>query len=146
MMEKIFTAYSTNDHDTMQTQENFADLIQVAQNALVAPFESSHSCVLVLRTAKNNIYHCVITNGCSNYENEEKAFLDNLRQNDDLEVSQMVCMWHDGSLDISSFTFRDMLCKLHENNKNAEMILTGENCYHKKTIAETFPRSYRDKF
>ncbi len=142
-MERFFTAYSTNDHDTMQTQENFADLIQVAQNALV---DLPKSGVIVLRTAKNNIYHCVITNGCSNYENEEKAFLDNLRQNDDLEVSQMVWMWHDGTLDISSFVFRDMLCKLHENNKNAEMILTGENCYHKKTIAETFPPSYRDKF
>ena len=67
MMEKFFTAYSTNDHDTMQTQENFADLIQVAQNALVAPFESSHLCVLVLRTAKNNIYHCSCTiDACNN--------------------------------------------------------------------------------
>jgi len=141
-MGKFFTAYSTNDHDTMQTQEGFADLMQVAQNALVNLPKSS---VIVLRTAKNNIYHCVITNAYSNHEEEEKAFLDNLRQNDDLEVSQMVCMWRDGSLDISSFTFRDMLCQLHENNKNAEMILTGENCYHKKTIAETFPRSYRDK-
>lgn len=57
------------------------------------------------------------------------------------DIRQVVCMWSDGSLDVPSYDFRQMICDLHENNQNAEMLLRGEKGYLKKTIAQVMLKS-----
>lgn len=73
---------------------------------------------IVLLSAAGNEYSAVIKNVLSEEKTDEKALLERLKKADDTEIRYCLCMWQNGSIDIPSFAFRDMLCEL--NPKNSE--------------------------
>ncbi len=135
--------FSTNDHDVMNSLDNFSDMVDIAKKNLKGIDPASMSQCVVVRTAKNNLYVRVIKDVETNECIEEKEFLRELKELNDIEFLQIVCMFPEICMTMPSYVFRKMICELHPNNKNAEMILSGEDCYIKKTIAETFPRHIR---
>ncbi len=73
---------------------------------------------IVLLSAAGNEYSAVIKNVLAEEKTDEKALLERLKKADDTEIRYCLCMWQNGSIDIPSFAFRDMLCEL--NPKNSE--------------------------
>lgn len=89
-------------------------------------------------TAKGNIFGAVTEDGRKYYESCADKVFEQLADSQETEVGRIVCLWDGGPLDISSYYFRKKLCDLNENNKNAEMLLEGENEYHIRTVEQTF--------
>lgn len=95
---------------------------------------------IVIMTAKGNTFGAVTEDGRmeDGYCACADKVLEQLTDSRDTEVKMIVCLWDGGPLDISSYYFRKKLCDLNENNKNAEMLLEGENEYHIRTVEQTF--------
>lgn len=70
---------------------------------------------------------------------DEEAFLSVLREQGETELRRLVCMWYDGALDVPSIRFRRSLLALCPKNKDAQLILQGENIYVLRTVAATMP-------
>lgn len=135
-MRNVF--FSVNGKDELPSADSFLDLILLAQKNMGNSSPGPHTQSIVLRTVKGNVYHCLISDALTDDYTEEKQFVNTLIANGDFEIVQMVSMWPEGCFDMPSYAFRKMLCELHTNNMNGEMILSGQDCYIKKTIAETF--------
>lgn len=97
--------------------------------------------IVVILTSNHNMYGTVIDNVMDSAHPCEYAFLKELQNKHDTDIRQLVCMWSDGNLDVPSYDFRQMICDLHENNQNAEMLLRGAKGYLKKTIAQVMLKS-----
>lgn len=140
--------YSTNDHDTMFSTDGFDHMVETAKSVMNKYKATNHSQVIVVITAKGNMYHTLVADATVNkfikVGIEESALLDILKANHEEEIKSIICMWPDESIEMPSYVLRKKICAMHPNNKNAEMILSGENCFIKKTIAETFSRAERE--
>lgn len=80
--------------------------------------------VIVLVTAKNNMYTCI--NHCimdGNYD-DENHFFQMLVNKADVEVKYLVCMWNNGGLEIPSANFRKQLLEIC--SKNTDAIYCGQ--------------------
>ncbi|MBE6573282.1 MAG: helix-turn-helix transcriptional regulator [Ruminococcaceae bacterium] len=88
---------------------------------------------VVIETAKGNIYHSVL-----DWKNEEEtdALLSQLQNNEDREISRYICMFGITDYQMGYVEFRRKLIKLHENNGNAETILTSDGGYVKKKLKD----------
>ncbi len=75
---------------------------------------------IVLLSATGKEYSAVIKNVLSEEKTDEKILLDTLKEAKDTEIRYCLCTWCDGSIDIPSFAFRNMLCEL--NPKNSETL------------------------
>lgn len=116
--------------------EDFEKLLAVVQgdfDVLEQQYAQSIACM----TVSGNVYHTVLDNACTKEKNSEKAFLKSLADKNDVVIKKMVCMWADKSLDVPSNDFRNLICALHPDNKNTEILLQGEKEYVKMKIIET---------
>lgn len=99
---------------------------------------SDYSQIIVVWTINNGCY-CGMISVNDNAEDIKNSDLWNvLTVNDDVEIKSIVCMWPDEYFDMPSYTFRKMLCDLNQNNANAEMILSGQDCFVYRKIIHTF--------
>lgn len=130
------TFYSTNDHDGVECiPTEYDTVIKRVRNAVKQIAGHKSKQILVVQTTDNKIYENIIDYS-SDAGIEEQKLLAAIGKKD--TVVRLVCGWSDGSFDMPSYAFRKMLCELNTNNMNGEMILSGQDCYIKKTIAETF--------
>lgn len=88
--------------------------------------------VIVVRSAKGNIYH--LANTCVETSADEDCYLDLLRDADDTAVAALVCMWKDGTLDVPSMHFRKGLLALNPANAAAELPLQSLHCLTVKRL------------
>ena len=70
-------------------------------------------------------------------KNAEKSLVSELRANDDTEICYILAVWKNGCVDVPSYDFRKMLCRLNIENKNAAIFLVGEAGYHTKPLRVT---------
>ncbi len=90
---------------------------------------------IVVKSLKGNIYK-FINNITS--KDDELEFLNLLVSKNDTKISEIVCAWSSGEIDLPSFAFRKSLCELDANNKDAKIILKNLNGYNCRKISETF--------
>lgn len=138
-MKTIFDAKS--EEDNVSELGIFESMKKRAESLLETCKAQTYTQVVVVLTSNHNLYGMVIDHVMDPTHRCEHAFLKELQGQHDTDIRQMVCMWSEGSLDMPSYDFRQMICDLHENNKNAEMLLQGASGYLKKTIAQTMPKS-----
>lgn len=128
--------YSTNDHDSIDyIPAEYNTIVRKAEDIVKKITNNNTKQVLVVQTTDNKIYKSIIDHS-TDTDAEEQRLLNMIGKND--AVIRLICCWNDGSFDVPSYAFRKMLCELHTNNMNCEMILSGQDCYIKKTIAQTF--------
>ena len=60
-----------------------------------------------------------------------------IKHDKNTKITQMLTMWKDGSIDISSYAFRKTLVKMDEDNNNTDILLQGKNNYLIKKLADT---------
>lgn len=97
---------------------------------------------VVMLTAKGTVDAVTFQNEdtASDAENAMK-FLIEKKKNGDAKIERLVCMWHDGSIDIASFAFREALLAIDGTNLSAKMLLNGLSGYVVKTVKVTMPRA-----
>lgn len=94
--------------------------------------------VIAVKTAKGNVYH--FPNHCVGEPSEEDAFLEMLLEQGDAEIQYILCMWHNYQLDVPSLHFRRRLVEICPRNKDAVVLLLGENVFHAKRVEQLMPR------
>ena len=95
-------------------------------------------------TAKGTVYSVSFQNGHSAIEAEGviKLFIEK-KKNSDAKIERLICMWHDGSIDLPSFAFREALVAAEGSNLSAKMLLSGLNGYVVKTVKASMPEGYK---
>ena len=102
--------------------------------------ELSNGNTVAMLTAKGTVYSVSFQNGHSAIEAEGviKLFIEK-KKNSDAKIERLICMWHDGSIDLPSFAFREALVAAEGSNLSAKMLLSGLNGYVVKTIKASMP-------
>ena len=92
---------------------------------------------VVLLSSKGKEYSTIIEDVLTEEKNAEKSLVSELRANDDTEICYILAVWKNGCVDVPSYDFRKMLCRLNIENKNAAIFLMGEAGYHTKPLRVT---------
>ena len=74
-------------------------------------------------------------------EGAMKFFLEK-KKNGEARIERLICMWHNGSIDIPSFAFREALLSVDSANFSTEILLNGLTGYIVKTVRATMPKGY----
>ena len=108
----------------------FQELVSHAENLLQT--DASAQEVLVVRTAKDNVFHCFNHDIMSGDYSEEEAFAQMLIEREDTQIPHIVCMWagrmclkHIPSVDVPSWHMRQLLTKIDPRNGETEVIVNG---------------------
>lgn len=90
---------------------------------------NTNGLVYVVITKKNNTY--VVKN------DDFGEVVERMKESGDTEVSQMLAMWKDGAVDISSYRFRKELLCLNHKNKNTEILVQTYDGIRIKRLMDT---------
>ena len=94
--------------------------------------------VIVVKTAKGNVYH--VSNRDVESGADEDGLLRQLRDGEHTQIQAVVCIWQEGgALDVPSIRFRQQLLELDPRNGDALLPLQGENVLVARTLRETMP-------
>lgn len=99
--------------------------------------------VVVLLTANGSATSVPFQDLSSSIDPEKtvKALLD-LKKKDNAKIERLVCLWHDGCIDMPSFAFREALLSVDSANLSTRMLLNGSSGYIVKTVKATMPNGY----
>ena len=105
--------------------------------------ESTKGNAVVMLSAKGTVYSVSFKNGHSAIQAEDvmKLFIEK-KKNSDAKIERLICMWHDGSIDLPSFAFREALVTAEGSNLSAKMLLSGLNGYVVKTVKASMTEGY----
>ncbi len=87
--------------------------------------------VTVLLSDNNNVYVAV--------NDVDGTICEELKRDKNTKIIQMLTMWKDGGIDLSSISFRKALIKMDEENSDTDIILQGKESYLIKKLAVTIP-------
>lgn len=110
-------------------------LLEEAERQVQANPEAEQ--VIVVKTAKANMYHFANYDITSGSRADEDRFVELLREQDDTEVQYLVAMWNNGGVDLPSHHFRSRLLEPSPKNGEAVMPLQGEEGYMMENIGVT---------
>ena len=80
--------------------------------------------VVVLLTSKGKEYSAIIEDVLSEEKVAEKALIKEMEKDNDTELRYMMVVWKTNSgVDLPSYEFRKMLCRLNVENKNAAIFV-----------------------
>ena len=128
--------YSTNDHDSVECiPSEYRAMVKRAHELTRQLGENGTA--LVLQTGDGQLYEATMDYKSPQAEDEIQTFLVGIGK--DNPVVRLICCWSDGSLDLPWYVFREKLCDLNPNNRDAEMLLMGEKTFIVKPIRVTMP-------
>ena len=67
-------------------------------------------------------------------------FLIEKKKSGEEKIERLICLWHDGSIDFPSYSFREALVAIDSENLSTQMLLNGLNGYVVKTVKESMPK------
>ena len=118
----------------------FDQMMQTAVYMLQDAPNSRLTQVIVLLTSKGKEYSAIIEDVLSEEKIAEKALIKEMQKDNDTEIRYIMAVWKsDGCVDIPSYDFRKMLCRMNTENKNAAIFLMGEAGYGVKSLGATMP-------
>lgn len=121
----------------MFNSEIFDNMVSTAKEILSDAQKSEYTQAVVFLTSSKKEYYVLINNALSPDKECEGDLVANLKANDDTEISYVLCMWHDESVDLPSYDFRKMLLQMDERNANAEIFVLTESGYQTKPLETT---------
>ncbi len=100
--------------------------------------------VVVILTAKGTVDFILFQNINSSIEAENAMkFLIEKKKSGEAQIERLICMWHDGSVDLPSYAFRESLVAVDSKNLSTQMLLNGLTGYVVKMVKETMPKGYK---
>ena len=115
----------------------FDQMMQTSESLLKDISTTKMTQAVVLLSSKGKEYSTIIEDVLAEEKNAEKSLVSELRANDDTEICYILSVWKNGCVDVPSYDFRKMLCRLNIENKNAAIFLMGEAGYHVKSLDTT---------
>lgn len=91
--------------------------------------------VIVVKTAKGNIYSLANNDVLDGSYEDEAGFIQKLVDEDDAKVKFILCMWNNQGIEVPSMHFREGLLETSAENEKA--IIFFQNCA--MTIKESMP-------
>ena len=132
------TLHVANSDRILSNISSFEAMINLTKDAMENFIEKNRNSMSVsIMTKSGNCITGIIHDAVSSDHSDEKKLLNMVKATGEIEIIRILCMWQEGCFDMPSYNFREMICDVHPNNKNAEMLVSGENCFIKYTIAET---------
>lgn len=100
--------------------------------------------VVVMLTVKGTVASVLFQdlNSAIEAEGAMKGLIE-MKKNEDAKIERLICMWHEGSVDIPSFAFREALLSVDSANLSTKMLLNGLTGYIVKTVKATMPKGYK---
>ena len=92
---------------------------------------------VVLLSSKGKEYSTIIEDVLAEEKLAEKSLLRELLANDDTEIGYILVVWKNGCVDVPSYDFREMLCRMNIENKNASIFFRCEAGYRVKPLGVT---------
>ena len=100
--------------------------------------------VVAILTSKGNVDSISFQNINSSIEAENAMkFLIEKKKSGETQIERLICMWHDGSVDLPSYAFRESLVAVDSRNLSTQMLLNGLTGYVVKMVKETLPKGYK---
>ncbi len=115
----------------------FENMKKKALDLLQNPEKEEYTQVIVLYTVSGKEYSRVIQNALSREKTDESALLEQLKEANETEVRYVLCIWQDGSLDITSYAFRNMLLCLDSQNSESLMFVRTADGISVKKLSST---------
>jgi hypothetical protein len=81
------------------------------------------------------------TDSAIDAEGAIKALLE-IKKRGNARIERLLCMWHEGDLDLPSFAFREALLGVDSANASAKILMNGLTGYVVKTVKATMPKGY----
>lgn len=107
-----------------QIPEEFMEMYSTVHKILKE--DASIQQVLAVMDSNGQIYTSALHHITEGSHEEEEFFINNLEKLDVLsKLVQIVCMWHDGALDIPSSYFRENLRRKNSDYKEISILLCG---------------------
>ena len=102
----------------------FDQMMQTAVHMLKDAPRTRMTQVVVLLTSKGKEYSAIIENVASEDMIAEKALIKEMQKDSDTDLRYMMVVWKTNSgVDLPSYEFRKMLCRLNIENKNAAIFV-----------------------
>lgn len=114
----------------------FEVLVGTAKNKIRLNPEAEQ--VVVVRTAKNRIRSFAFQS-MEEILQEDNPFVQQLKEEDDIEIKYIVCMWNNYGIEVPSIQLRKCLLEASEKNEEALMVLQGEYDFVARTIKSSMP-------
>lgn len=116
----------------------FDQMMQTAVHMLKDAPNARLTQAIVLLTSKGKEYSAIIEDVLSEEKIAEKALIKEMQKDNDTELRYVMTVWKSGScVDVPSYDFRKMLCRMNMENKNAAIFLMGEAGYGVKPLGAT---------
>ena len=116
----------------------FDQMMQTAVHMLKDAPNARLTQAIVLLTSKGKEYSAIIEDVLSEEKIAEKALIKEMKKDNDTELRYVMTVWKSGScVDVPSYDFRKMLCRMNMENKNAAIFLMGEAGYGVKPLGAT---------
>ena len=116
----------------------FDQMMQTAVHMLKDAPNARLTQAIVLLTSKGKEYSAIIEDVLSEEKIAEKALIEEMQKDNDTELRYVMTVWKSGScVDVPSYDFRKMLCRMNMENKNAAIFLMGEAGYGVKPLGAT---------
>lgn len=118
-------------------KSEFDGLVTTAKDALKFIKPEDMTQAVVFKTSLGNVYHTVIQN--TGEDKESDKLLAQMKKNEDTHITEMVCVWHEGSVDLPSYDLRVKLLSLNPKNKDSLVLLQGLEKYIVKELDKLMP-------
>jgi len=126
-----------NSKNNKYSVESFNLMLKTAKEKIADNNELTTFQILIIESPKNNLFYDFVNYMLPNESSKENEILNKLKENEDTEISKIICMWNDGCVDLPSFHFRKSICELNEKNKDAEILLNGKDGFFVSKIDRT---------
>ena len=115
---------SSASHTYPFVRSIFDQMMQTAVHMLKDAPRTRMTQVVVLLTSKGKEYSAIIENVASEDMIAEKALIKEMQKDSDTDLRYMMVVWKTNSgVDLPSYEFRKMLCRLNIENKNAAIFV-----------------------
>ena len=112
-------------------------LCSIAEELLKNADKKQYTQAVVLYTNNNIGCGVLIEDALSEDKSDEKSLFDLLKAKNDTKVNSLICIWHDGCVDLPSYSFRKMLLELNPKNEEAKIVFPKENGWFSRSVKST---------
>jgi len=117
--------------------DRFYSMKACAEHALKALAPKENRQAIVLYTKNGNQYSAVIENALSEKGSDERALLQKLNAEADTEITDLLCLWQNGSIDLPSYRFRKQLIACNKTNQNTKIFVLSSHGYQAVALKKT---------
>lgn len=118
-------------------RSHFDNMKKSASELLKDAETSQYTQAIVLSSVNGKEYGAAINNAVSEEKADETALLERLKAVNDTKIHYVLCMWQDGSIDLPSFAFRNLLCAIHPDNSEALLFVMTDDGVSSVSLSAT---------